>query len=69
MIEKKSRRFSRAKMENMQKENGKHAIRKWPWKGNKSDDKNKIKRVPVSNAFDGDGAFGELEKVKAYTKY
>jgi hypothetical protein len=49
-------------------ENEKHAVRKWPWKRNKSNDKNKIKRVPVSNAFDGDGAFGELEEVKAFTK-
>jgi hypothetical protein len=50
-------------------ENGKHAVRKWPWKGNKSGDKNEMKRVPVSNAFDGDGAFGEVEEVKAFTKW
>jgi hypothetical protein len=50
-------------------ENGKHAVRKWPWKGNKSGDKNERKRVPVSNAFDGDGALGEVEEVKALSKW
>jgi hypothetical protein len=31
--------------------------------------KNKRKIVPVSNAFDCDGAFVELQEVKAFTKY
>ena len=50
-------------------ENGKHGVRKWPWKGNERDEKNERKSVLVSNVFDGDGAFVELQEVKAFTKY
>jgi hypothetical protein len=50
-------------------ENGKHGVRKWLWKGNERDEKNERKRVLVSNAFDGYGAFVELYEVKAFNKY
>jgi hypothetical protein len=48
--------------------NEKHGIRKWPWEENERDEKIARKILSVSNAFDGDGAFVELEEVKAFTK-